>query len=90
MYLNYIRQSTEGWSIHGVILDVGGGVFSFLQMTIDAFNNGKVKVMHALTSHSTSKPVVTRLLYGELCFTACHYQFGYYSSDLEVPPLRVI
>ncbi|KAK2156231.1 hypothetical protein LSH36_218g02008 [Paralvinella palmiformis] len=39
VYLNYIRQSTEGWSIQGVILDIGGGIFSFLQMTIDAVNN---------------------------------------------------
>lgn len=32
MYWNYVRKSTEGWSIFNVIMDFTGGVFSFLQM----------------------------------------------------------
>ena len=40
VFLHFIRKSTEGWSIHSVFLDFTGGVQSFLQMGIDAFNNG--------------------------------------------------
>ncbi|KAK4875728.1 hypothetical protein RN001_012150 [Aquatica leii] len=36
--LNYRRKSTEGWSIGGVFLDLAGGVFSILQMILDAHN----------------------------------------------------
>ncbi|EDV26846.1 uncharacterized protein TRIADDRAFT_54169 [Trichoplax adhaerens] len=39
VYLNYKRQSTEGWSITGVLLDVVGGVFSVLQMILIAYNH---------------------------------------------------
>ena len=32
---NYRRQSTSGWSIEQIILDVVGGVFSIAQLLID-------------------------------------------------------
>ncbi|XP_024857930.2 cystinosin, partial [Kryptolebias marmoratus] len=38
-YMNYRRQSTEGWSIGNVLLDFTGGVFSILQMIIQSYNN---------------------------------------------------
>ena len=31
-YWNYKRKSTVGWSIINIILDMTGGLFSFLQM----------------------------------------------------------
>ncbi|XP_064479402.1 cystinosin-like [Ornithodoros turicata] len=37
-YLNYQRQSTEGWSIGNVILDFLGGILSIMQMIIIAYN----------------------------------------------------
>lgn len=39
-YMNYRRQSTEGWSIGNVLLDFTGGVLSILQMTLQSYNNG--------------------------------------------------
>ncbi|KAF5305885.1 hypothetical protein FQA39_LY09124 [Lamprigera yunnana] len=36
--LNYRRKSTDGWSIGGVFLDLAGGLFSILQMILDAYN----------------------------------------------------
>ena len=36
VYLNWKRKSTVGWSLGNVILDFTGGLFSFLQMWIDA------------------------------------------------------
>uniref|UniRef100_A0A1A8S4L4 Cystinosis, nephropathic n=1 Tax=Nothobranchius rachovii TaxID=451742 RepID=A0A1A8S4L4_9TELE len=38
-YMNYRRQSTEGWSIGNVLLDFTGGGFSILQMIIQSYNN---------------------------------------------------
>ncbi|XP_051529048.1 cystinosin isoform X1 [Myxocyprinus asiaticus] len=42
-YMNYRRQSTEGWSIGNVLLDFTGGSFSLLQMFLQAYNNDKWK-----------------------------------------------
>ncbi|KAK5614512.1 hypothetical protein CRENBAI_020667 [Crenichthys baileyi] len=39
VYMNYKRQSTEGWSIGNVLLDFTGGVFSILQMITQSYNN---------------------------------------------------
>lgn len=40
-YMNYTRQSTVGYSIGGVLLDITGGLLSILQMFLLAYNNGK-------------------------------------------------
>merc|ERR1711907_880948 len=36
--MNFKRKSTVGWHIGNVLLDFTGGVFSLLQMVIDAIN----------------------------------------------------
>lgn len=36
VYLNYRRKSTVGWSLANVLLDLTGGVLSFLQIFLDA------------------------------------------------------
>jgi cystinosin len=33
---NHRRKSTQGWSITQVLLDLGGSIFSFLQLAIDS------------------------------------------------------
>lgn len=33
---NYHRQSTEGWSIEQILLDLSGGVMSVMQLVIDS------------------------------------------------------
>nr|XP_043900853.1 cystinosin isoform X1 [Solea senegalensis]XP_043900854.1 cystinosin isoform X1 [Solea senegalensis]XP_043900855.1 cystinosin isoform X1 [Solea senegalensis]XP_043900856.1 cystinosin isoform X1 [Solea senegalensis]XP_043900858.1 cystinosin isoform X1 [Solea senegalensis] len=38
-YMNYRRQSTEGWSIGNVMLDFTGGILSILQMILQSYNN---------------------------------------------------
>ncbi|XP_034530877.1 cystinosin [Notolabrus celidotus] len=38
-FMNYKRQSTEGWSIGNVLLDFTGGTFSILQMILQSYNN---------------------------------------------------
>jgi len=42
--MNFRDKSTEGWSIGNVLLDVTGGLLSFLQMFLDSFNSGSFDV----------------------------------------------
>lgn len=49
-YMNYKRQSTEGWSIGNVLLDFTGGFFSILQMILQSYNNGNYSSL--LTVHT--------------------------------------
>ncbi|XP_068174906.1 cystinosin isoform X1 [Antennarius striatus] len=44
-YMNYRRQSTEGWSIGNVLLDFTGGVLSILQMILQSYNNDEWKLI---------------------------------------------
>ncbi|KAK2869074.1 hypothetical protein Q7C36_000945 [Tachysurus vachellii] len=44
-YMNYQRQSTEGWSIGNVLLDLTGGSFSLLQMFLQSYNNNQWKLI---------------------------------------------
>ncbi|XP_005938454.1 cystinosin [Haplochromis burtoni] len=44
-YMNYKRQSTEGWSIGNVLLDFTGGFFSILQMILQSYNNEEWKLV---------------------------------------------
>lgn len=44
-YMNYRRQSTEGWSIGNVLLDFTGGIFSILQMILQSYNNDEWKLV---------------------------------------------
>lgn len=42
-YFNYSRESTEGWSIHNILLDVTGGVLSFLQMGLQSLDQYSIE-----------------------------------------------
>ncbi|XP_040896045.1 cystinosin isoform X2 [Toxotes jaculatrix] len=44
-YMNYRRQSTEGWSIGNVLLDFTGGIFSILQMILQSYNNDEWRLI---------------------------------------------
>ncbi|CDQ65108.1 unnamed protein product [Oncorhynchus mykiss] len=45
VYMNYQRQSTEGWSIGNVLLDFTGGSFSLIQMFLQSYNNDEWKLI---------------------------------------------
>ncbi|XP_054452860.1 cystinosin [Anoplopoma fimbria] len=44
-YMNYKKQSTEGWSIGNVLLDFTGGILSILQMILESYNNDQWSLM---------------------------------------------
>jgi len=44
-FFNFQRQSTEGWSIGNVLLDLTGGSFSMLQMLLQGFNNNQFSLI---------------------------------------------
>ena len=39
-YLSYQRQSTQGFNINSILLDLHGSIFSLIQMFLDAWNHG--------------------------------------------------
>ena len=45
IWTNYKRQSTVGWSISQVLMDLGGGVLSLAQLGIDARLEGSWKAV---------------------------------------------
>lgn len=44
-YMNYRKQSTEGWSIGNVLLDFTGGILSILQMILQSYNNDEWRLI---------------------------------------------
>jgi cystinosin len=42
IYINYKLKSTQGWSFSAVLLDLIGGVFSMIQLFLDASNINEV------------------------------------------------
>lgn len=44
-YMNYKKQSTEGWSIGNVLLDFTGGTLSILQMILQSYNNDEWRLI---------------------------------------------
>uniref|UniRef100_H3CNW2 Cystinosin, lysosomal cystine transporter n=1 Tax=Tetraodon nigroviridis TaxID=99883 RepID=H3CNW2_TETNG len=44
-FMNYRRQSTEGWSVGGVLMDFSGGLFSILQMFLQSYNNDEWRLV---------------------------------------------
>ena len=44
VYRNYSRKSTKGFNIWSVNTDLGGGIFSYLQLFIDSMNDGNVNI----------------------------------------------
>ncbi|KAL3046934.1 hypothetical protein OYC64_021203 [Pagothenia borchgrevinki] len=44
-YMNYKKQSTDGWSIGNVLLDFTGGVLSVLQMILQSYNNDEWRLI---------------------------------------------
>jgi len=45
-YMNFARKSTVGWSIGNVLLDFSGGVLSFLQMFLTAFDSNDWEIFY--------------------------------------------
>jgi len=51
-YFNFKRKSTEGWSIHNILLDFTGGTFSFAQNIIDTIRGQQIIIDDPTQSHS--------------------------------------
>ena len=88
VYLNYKRQSTEGWSIWQILVDFIGGILSLLQLVIDSALQADwsgLYGMHAASSHRrvlvlikvTGNPVKLGLsnisLFFDIIFITQHY-----------------
>ncbi|GJQ70982.1 putative cystinosin, lysosomal cystine transporter [Trypoxylus dichotomus] len=69
--MNYKRQSTEGWSIDAVLLDSIGGIFSVLQMFMNAYNYNE-KLAWVLQNPAKLWLGIFSLLF-DLLFVIQHY-----------------
>lgn len=84
---NYKRKSTIGWNIHNILLDLTGGVFSFLQNFIDFLN----KEFHGVDTSSALNVVKYALSFVavgfDLLFIVQHYcLYKDSNSDLGKKP----
>uniref|UniRef100_A0A8D9BQF6 Cystinosin homolog n=1 Tax=Cacopsylla melanoneura TaxID=428564 RepID=A0A8D9BQF6_9HEMI len=84
-YMNYKRKSTTGWSIGNVLLDFIGGLFSFLQMIILAYNFDD---WHSLITDTTKLGLAVFTLVFDLLFIVQHYIL--YTDHKEVYKLKDI
>ncbi|KAJ2772147.1 hypothetical protein IWQ56_001506 [Coemansia nantahalensis] len=87
-WLNYRRQSTVGWSIHNIILDLVGGLLSFAQLVFDAARAG-----HA--AEALGNPVKLGMGLASIAFDLLFLTQHYYlyttrrdANDIEAPPQR--
>lgn len=51
-YFNYVRKSTEGWSIVNILLDFTGGSFSFAQNIIDTIRGDSIIIDDPTQNHT--------------------------------------
>eukprot|EP00455_Lapot_gusevi_P007976 TRINITY_DN1342_c0_g1_i1.p1 TRINITY_DN1342_c0_g1~~TRINITY_DN1342_c0_g1_i1.p1 ORF type:complete len:319 (-),score=61.21 TRINITY_DN1342_c0_g1_i1:101-988(-) len=71
-YLNYTRQSTVGWSIENIWLDLTGGVCSFCQQFLDAHNKNDWSVF---TSNIPKLLLALESVAFDILFLIQHYLF---------------
>jgi len=83
VYLNYKYKSTEGWSIVGVLLDVSGGLLSFLQMGLIAIDDGDTS---QFTNFSKMTLAILSLLYDAI-FVFQHYILYPHNKILPAEPI---
>jgi cystinosin len=83
-YLNYTRQSTVGWSIINILLDITGGSLSFGQNFIDAYNASNWALLYS-NIPKLLLSIVTIIF--DLVFLTQHYVL--YTNRDEHEPLLV-
>ncbi|KAK5053180.1 hypothetical protein LTR84_002154 [Exophiala bonariae] len=70
VWMNYRRQSTQGWSIAGILFDITGGVLSLLQLVIDASFQGD---WSGITGNPLKLGLANISIAFDLIFIAQHY-----------------
>ena len=85
VYLNWKRQSTEGWSIENVALDFAGGSLSFLQSAIKSIFLPDTPFFDTSDGFNVVKFIlsVTSMLFDSIFF----FQFWLYRNNKPSKPL---
>jgi cystinosin len=80
MVLNFQNKSTIGWSIENIILDLGGGIFSLLQIVVDSIVLGNIS---AITGNPVKFGMGMTSIVFDLIFILQHYWL-YPRSEVDV------
>jgi len=78
VFVNYRRQSTEGWSIWQVLLDITGGILSMVQLVIDASFQGD---WSGITGNPTKLGLGYISIFFDIIFIIQHYVLYKGASD---------
>lgn len=89
--MNYVRKATTGWSIHNILLDFTGGLFSITQMFLIAYNyDDWLSIFGNFTKFGLG---IISILF-DLLFVTQHYilynQIGQLDVSVESIPSPVI
>ena len=83
MYLNWSRKSTEGWTIHNVLLDFLGGSLSVGQLLIDS---GSTSDWSGVTGDAAKFCLGNLSMFFDVIFIVQHYVL--YRGTTRVIPLE--
>lgn len=72
-YMNWSRQSTVGWSIGNVLLDLSGGLLAFSQQGLEAYRKGDTS---EFTSNIAKLLLSVESVAFDLLFIVQHYVVG--------------
>eukprot|EP00743_Colponemidia_sp_Colp-15_P003337 GILK01003605.1.p1 GENE.GILK01003605.1~~GILK01003605.1.p1 ORF type:complete len:322 (-),score=34.72 GILK01003605.1:227-1090(-) len=89
VYMNYIRQSTVGWSIANVLLDFTGGSFSFLQMFVDGARSGNWDIFGGDSLNVAKFCLSIESMLFDLIFIFQHYVLYRHSSTRKKESITV-
>ncbi|KAL4436346.1 hypothetical protein ABPG77_009908 [Micractinium sp. CCAP 211/92] len=70
VHLNYSRKSTEGWNIHNIMLDFGGGMLSLAQQIMDSVVND---CWSAITGNPVKFGLGFASMFFDIIFMAQHW-----------------
>ena len=80
VWVNYKRQSTKGWSIWQILLDVTGGVLSILQLVIDSSLQAD---WSGLTGNAVKLGLGNVSIFFDVIFITQHYILYAKRSELD-------
>lgn len=84
-WINFKRKSTRGWSIDQILFDVTGGIFSLLQLVIDASFQGD---WSGITGNPLKLGLANVSIFFDLIFITQHYILYRENYDVALKPVH--
>lgn len=87
VYLNWKRKRTDGWSLENVLLDLVGGVLSFIQIFIDWADSGATSQFSGGLNVAKFLLAIVCIIF-DLIFLFQHYVLYNPKTREESPSIR--